>query len=76
MTKTKLKKYFLFLSPKEPKDLKIDEKPDMKEMFIDDSILSIDKNIGEHEKEFIHDLINGTDFLHVRKLILTNLKLK
>ena len=45
-------------------------------MFIDDSILSIDKNIGEDEKEFIHDLINKTDFSHRRNLILTNLNLK
>ena len=31
-------------------DLKIDDKPDIKKIFIDDSILSIDKNIGEDKK--------------------------
>ena len=74
--KNKIEKVLSTAGDKKPKDLKIDDKPDIKEMFIDDSILSIDKNIGEDEKEFIHDLINATDFSHRRNLILTNLNLK
>ena len=74
--KNKIEKVLSTAGDKKPKDLKIDDKPDIKEMFIDDSILSIDKNIGEDKIECIHDLINTTDFSHRRNLILTNLNLK
>ena len=47
-----------------PKDLKIDDKPNMEDILIDDNFLSIDEDIGEDEKEFMHDLINRTDFSH------------
>ena len=47
-----------------PKDLKIDDKPNMEDILIDDNFLSIDEDIGEDEKEFMHDLINRTDVSH------------
>lgn len=52
--KNKIEKVLFTAGDKKPQDLKTDDKPDIKEMFIDDSILSIDKNIGEDEKEFKH----------------------
>lgn len=50
-----------------PRDLKIDDKPDIEDLFIgDDNLYSEDDNLKEEDKKFILDLINKVHFSYLQ----------
>lgn len=64
--KNKIQKVLSATWDGKPKDLKIVDKHDIEDIFIDDKFLSI--NVGGYQKKFTHDLIKRTDFLHIGEI--------